>query len=127
MNRDFDLIQLRPQVQFNTKNIKETEAFQNKTLRPILKFQNQFILFNFKNNIKIKEPLFNAYNLLEQKRIIRKIMKEDLRFKNHLTSAMVSFFTIEELQFYNANAKEVSKRITNMILQRVDDQISFLY
>ena len=72
MNRDFDLVQLRPQVQFNTKNIKETEAFQNKTLRPILKFQNQFILFNFKNNIKIKEPLFNAYNLLEQKRIIRK-------------------------------------------------------
>ena len=124
MTRDSDLVKLRPIVDFNSDNLKKAEAFQNKTLRPILKFQNQFILYNLKNYIKTKEPLFNAYNALEQKKIIRKSVKEDQRLKNHLLSSVIAYFTIEELDFYNENSKEISKRIVSMVIQRVEDQIS---
>jgi len=126
MTRDSDLVKLRPDVVFNTDNLKEVEAFQNNTLRPILKFQNQFILYNLKKSIKTKEPLFNAYNALEQKKIIRKSVKEDQRLKNHLISSVISYFTIEELEFYDLNTKEISKRITSMLIQRVEDQLSVL-
>tara|TARA_B110000093_G_C12850201_1_gene358969 strand:- start:366 stop:749 length:384 start_codon:yes stop_codon:yes gene_type:complete len=127
MTRDSDLVKLRPIVNFNSDNLKKAESFQNKTLRPILKFQNQFLLYNFKNFIKTKEPLFNAYNALEQKKIIRKSVKEDQRLKNHLLSSVIAYFTIEELEFYTKNSKEISKRIVSMIIQRVEDQISTLY
>lgn len=127
MTRDSDLLKLRPIVDFNSDNLKKVEAFQSKTLRPILKFQNQFILYNLKNYIKTKEPLFNAYNALEQKKIIRKSVKEDQRLKNHLLSSVIAYFTIEELDFYNENSKEISKRIVSMITQRVEDQISVLF
>ena len=127
MTRDSDLVKLRPIVDFNSDNLKKAESFQNKTLRPILKFQNQYILYNFKNYIKTKEPLFNAYSALEQKKIIRKSVKEDQRLKNHLLSSMIAYFAIEELEFYTENSKEISKRIVSMIIQRVEDQISTLY
>ncbi|MFQ3327052.1 MAG: hypothetical protein ACI8YC_001693, partial [Salibacteraceae bacterium] len=56
-----------------------------------------------------------------------KSVKEDQRLKNHLLSSVIAYFTIEELEFYTKNSKEISKRIVSMIIQRVEDQISTLY
>ncbi len=127
MNKDSALLQLRPAIEFNDQNLKEIEAFQNNTLRPILKFQNQLILFYFKNYINKREPLFKAFSGIEQKKVIRKCVKVDSRLKNNVIPSILALFTIEEFEFFSMHSKEVSKRIVSMIIQRVEDQITQLY
>lgn len=127
MDRDNVLLDLRPTIEYQTDNQKDVEAFQNKTLRPILKFQNQLILLYFKNYIHKREPLFNAYTGTEQKKVIRKSMKIDNRLKNNVIPSIIALFTAQEFEFFLANSKEISKRIVSMIAQRVEDQITQLY
>ncbi len=127
MSRDNALINLRPTIEFNADNQKEIETFQNNTLRPILKFQNLLILHYFKNYIKRREPLFNAYCGIEQKKVIRNCLKLDSQLKNNIIPSIVALFTIEEFEFFLEHSKEISKRIVAMTIQRVEDQIAQLY
>lgn len=127
MERDNVLLGLRPKIEYRNENLKEIEAFQHKTLRPILKFQNQLILMYFKNYIQKREPLFKAYTGTEQKKVIRKSMKIDNRLKNNIIPSIIALFTAEEFEFFLNNSKEISKRIVSMIAQRVEDQVVSLY
>ena len=52
-NRSYDLIQMRPHIEKikSFENMSRQEVFQNKTLRPILKLQNQLLLEIFRDYI----------------------------------------------------------------------------
>jgi hypothetical protein len=100
----------------------EIESFQNSVIRPILKFQNQLL------NVLVLERVTNLnvrFKLLsneEQQAFILSNVKKDITLRNQLIGIVLAFFTLEEFQVYSHYNKELSKRIVEMIVQRVLDQ-----
>ena len=102
------------------------ETFQNKTLRPILKFQNDLFIASFKNYISAHKNTFYTYSTDQKIAFIEKALQRDTQYNNLLKGMVIGLFTIEEFQEYNANASNLNKRIINMIAERLKSQLQVL-
>lgn len=124
--RDDSLKNLRIELDISTEEAKPIEAFQSKTLRPILKFQNPLIIQLFKDYLNKNHKTFRALNQKIQFEIISESLKKDQGLKCLLINIIVGFFTYGELEFYLKNNSELNKRISTMLIKRLEDQISRL-
>lgn len=128
-NRTTQLIQIRPNLDLATATT-EMEQFQNNTLRPILKFQNQLILHLFRNFIdkrfRKKKNTFDGMDISDQNIFITNAMKTDVRLKNIFLGIVLGHFTVEELTFYQKHESEINRRITSLLIQRLQSQIEKL-
>jgi hypothetical protein len=106
-----------------TDNMSEDERFQNKTLRPIIKLQNDLFLAVFKNYIRKYKNVF--YNLsLEKKMIyIENAIQKNIKFRNSLKGMVIGQFTTIEYDIYIQNSSALNKRIMNIIMERLKDQV----
>lgn len=116
----------RPVVATDNGKSTEIETFQNVTLRPVLKFQNGLII-SVMNNF-LSEHKYEVKNLTDNKKKdhINHTIKNNLPLKQLMTGFIVGHFTDEELVFYYANKKEVSKRIVSMLIERMCTQLENL-
>lgn len=125
--RSHNLKKIRPQISSAkiTDNISDDERFQNVTLRPIIKLQNDLFLFVFQNYIRKRKNAF--YDLIPQKRVdyIAHAIQKDLKFRNSLKGMVIGQFTIEEYDQYTKNSSALNKRMMNMVVKRIQDQIQF--
>jgi len=106
-------------------NMSDDERFQNLTLRPIIKLQNDLILASFQNYIKKMKSAF--YELKLEKRIdyIAKSIQKDIKFRNSLKGMIIGQFTIEEYEIYIQNSSALNKRMMNIVIKRIQDQIQY--
>lgn len=106
-------------------NMSEDERFQNETLRPILKLQNDLLLASFQNYINKMKNSF--YELKIEKRIdyIAKSIQKDIKFRNSLKGMIIGQFTVEEYDIYIKNSSALNKRMMNMVVKRIQDQIQY--
>ncbi len=102
------------------------EMFQNKTLRPILKIQNDLFLESFLNYVNKQKGSF--YELSTDKKIsyIENAIHKDIKFRNALKGMIISLFTIEEFRDYTLNSSTLNKRMMNMLIERLKDQVQLL-
>lgn len=128
-NRTTQLTQIRPMLDL-AEATTEIEQFQNGTLRPILKFQNPLILQLFRNFIaqrfRKKKNTFGGMDISDQNIFITKAMKTDIQLKNIFLGIVIGYFTVSELNFYHQNTSEVNRRITTLLIQRLQSQIEKL-
>lgn len=124
--RDELIKKIRPDL-ITTDAVTDEESFQNETIRPILKLQNDILLAQFHSFIQKFKPVFNAYNQRIQIDYIEEVMKKDSRIRNSLIASVVSLFTIEEYEFYRQYKNELNKRIVGMIIKRLSGQLERLY
>jgi hypothetical protein len=103
----------------------EIESFQNSVIRPILKFQNQLLNELVLERVKNLNARFNLLSNEEQQAFILSNVKKDIALRNQLIGIVLAFFTLEEFQVYSHYNKELSKRIVEMIVQRVLDQYKY--
>lgn len=124
--RDKKIIELRPELSNVTlptiednNPILSIEAFQNQTLRPILKLQHDLLIAIFSHNIVVRKNAF--YNLPEKSRseYVSHTLKNDLKFKNRLIGVIIGHFTLEEYSFFENNEAEITRRITDLLIQRL--------
>jgi hypothetical protein len=124
-SRDTYLQNIRPIIlsALITDNMSEDERFQNKTLRPIIKLQNDLFLAVFKNYIRKYKNVF--YNLsLEKKMIyIENAIQKNIKFRNSLKGMVIGQFTTIEYDIYIQNSSALNKRIMNIIMERLKDQV----
>lgn len=125
--RSHSLKKIRPQISSAkiTDNMSDDERFQNETLRPIIKLQNDLFLFSFQNYITKRKNTF--YELTTQKRLdyIVHAIQKDLKFRNSLKGMVIGQFTIEEYEMYTRSSSAMNKRMMNMVIKRIQDQIQF--
>lgn len=125
--RETNLLNIRPKIATArvSENMSVDENFQNKTLRPILKLQNHLILALFKNYITKHKN--NYYTLSLEKRFdyIENAIQKDIKFRNSLKGIIIGHFTLEEYQIYIKNSSSLNKRMMNMVIERLKDQIQF--
>jgi len=123
-NRNEQIKTLRATIEainFDLKS-KEIESFQNQTLRPILKYQNMVFVILFKSYIQKFRISFVSLNEEQQKECIVKAVGQNQLFKNTLIGVVLALFTEDELQIYCRNKSLINKRISNMLIQRLQDQ-----
>ena len=126
MNEERDLSVVKsilPIVNYDKSlDSNEIESFQNTVIRPILKFQNQLLNLLVLERVKNLNSRFNLLSNEEQEAFILSNVKKDIALRNQLIGIVLAFFTLEEFQVYSLYNKELSKRIVEMIVQRVLNQ-----
>lgn len=123
-SRDIGLTELRANSIGNiTANSSSEELFQNQTLRPILKFQNDLFIEVFRNYAVKQKNVF--FSLSPQKKMdyIEHVIQRDIKFRNALKGMVIGLFTIKEYQEYIQNSSNLNKRMMNMVIERLKSQI----
>lgn len=99
------------------------EKFQNQTLRPILKLQNDLFVAVFANQISKHKNDF--YNLSVEKKLhyIENVIQKDIKFRNALKGMVISLFSLDEYAEYIQNSSSLNKRMMNMLIERLKSQV----
>ena len=126
--RDTSLLKIRPEIP-NAKVtllMSEEEYFQNKTIRPIAKLQNNLLVEVFKHYVKKHKNVF--YGLSVEKRIdyIENAIHKNMKFRNSLKGILIGQFTIEEHRNYVNNSSALNKRMMSIVKERLKQNIQLL-
>ena len=119
-----DKLDLRESLEIpKLENSSEAENFQNETLRPILKLQNDFyqsIFLNYASRQKV-----DLETLSKQKKtlFIEASLQKDSVLKNTFIGMTIGMLTLEELETYFLDTKAYNKRIITMLIERIRSQI----
>jgi len=126
-SRDSFLNEFRgPTLGQNTIQSSEEEVFQNATLRPILKLQNELIVLVFQNYVnQIKLP-FNGFTVEKKMSSIATIISKDIQLQNTLKGIVIGLFTTEEYHYYSKTISNSNKRIKAMLIERLQSQLQLL-
>lgn len=108
-----------------SENMNAEERFQNETLRPILKFQNELILLVFKNYILKRKNVFYQLTFEEKIAYISHAFQKDLKLRNSIKGIITGLFTIEEYHSYRAMSSALNKRMMQLIIKRLQDQLQY--
>ena len=126
--RDFSLIELRPEIPSAKilPNMSADEYFQNKTLRPIIKLQNDLLIEVFKNYIKKNKNRFYEIGIEKRLLFIKNVIQKDIKFRNSLKGIILGQFTVDEYMDYITNSSALNKRMMKLVIQRIQDQVQLL-
>ncbi|MDX1363021.1 MAG: glyoxalase [Arenibacter latericius] len=124
-NRTDCLLEIRPLIPnaVVTDNMSTGEKFQNKTLRPILKLQNALLVMVLKNYITKHKNGFYGLSLEERLFFIENSIQKDIKFRNSLKGIIIGQFTEEEYRLYTQDSSALNKRMMQMVIERLKDQI----
>lgn len=127
MDRSTQFLAIRPNIPSAriTENMSENEYFQNRTVRPILKLQNPLLLAVFQNYVAKHKNSF--YELSVQKKLdfIENAIQKDIKFRNSLKGIVIGLFTVDEYEIYIRDSSALNKRMMNMVIERLKDQVQF--
>lgn len=107
----------------NSETTTETEIFQNKTLRPILKLQNDLYFSLFINYALRQKADFSSLSISKKQIFIEQSIQKDAVLKNTFIGITIGMFTLEELKIYESESKVFNKRIITMLIERLKSQI----
>lgn len=122
--RDILLLELRGNTigKINEQSSPE-ELFQNKTLRPILKLQNDLFVEVFSNYAVKQKGLFFTLSPEKKMAYIENTIQRDIKFRNSLKGMVIGMFTVQEYATYIQNSSNLNKRMMNMLIERLKSQV----
>jgi hypothetical protein len=116
--RDDQLIAMRPHVN-TAEGALPLEAFQNDTLRPIIKMQHELILEAWHRYVLEQKGKFYKLNKPDQDQYIIHAYQTNRAFRAFNLGIVCGVLTKVEWESFRKNEKELSKRIYTLIAQRV--------
>ena len=97
----------------------EVENFQNQTLRPILKLQNDLYLTLFNSYATRQKADYETLSGAKKRTFMEQSLQKDMVLKNTFIGITVGLFTNEELAVYVTQAKDYNRRIITMLVERI--------
>ena len=97
------------------------EAFQNDTLRPILKQQDKLLHTVFAHYLtkrKVRPEQLPAAKRVEK---IKELVTRDNRLRGLLFGMVIGHFDSREMVYYVENESGVNRRMTNLLVERLQD------
>lgn len=125
--RDIALLSLREtSIGLITQESSSDEIFQNQTLRPILKLQNDLFVSVFINYAVKQKGTF--FTLTPEKKLdyIENTIHRDIKFRNSLKGMVIGMFSCDEYETYIQNSSSLNKRMMNMLIERLKSQVLLL-
>lgn len=99
------------------------EFFQNETLRPILKLQNDLFVEVFRNYIAKSKTDFYHFSMEKKLQFIENSIQRDIKFRNSLKGIVIGVFTVEEYSRYIQNSSDLNKRMMSLLIERLKSQV----
>lgn len=126
--RDKCLLRIRPEIPSakTFPNTRDEERFQNETLRPIAKFQNNLMLAVFRNYIQRYKNVFYELTLENRLAYIENAIYKDTKLRNSLRGIIVGQFTLNEYEQYIQNSSALNKRMMEIVIDRLQSNIQLL-
>lgn len=123
--RSMNLLRLRPEIPSAkvTDVMSPDERFQNTTLRPVIKLQNFLLVAVFKNYIEKHKNRFYELPLEKRLELIENVVQKDIKFRNSIKGMIIGQFTEEEYDLYIQTSSSLNKRMMNMVIERLKDQV----
>lgn len=106
--------------------MSDDERFQNTTLRPVIKLQNELLIEVFKNYVCKHKNVFYELSLSKQLDYIENAIHKDMKFRNSLKGMVIGQFTIEEYAIYIKNSSALNKRMMDLVKERLINHIQLL-
>lgn len=121
------LVSLRGETIGNVTNQSTLEeAFQNQTLRPILKIQNDLLIQVFINYAIKQKSVFFELSPEKKLHYIEHAIHRDEKFRNSLKGIIIGLFSINEYSDYIKNSSNLNKRMMNMLIERLQSQVQII-
>jgi hypothetical protein len=125
--RDNNVLELRGEsLGTITSQSSLEEVFQNKTLRPILKLQNDLFIKVFINYAMKQKNVFFSLTPDKKMAYVENVIQRDIKFRNSLKGMVIAFFTLDEYAEYIQNSSNLNKRMMNMLVERLKSQIQLI-
>lgn len=122
--RDLSILELRgTTIGIVNEQSSLEEIFQNKTLRPILKFQNDLFIEVFINYAEKQKNVFFTLSPEKKMAYIENTIQRDIKFRNALKGMVIGIFTVDEYMKYVQNSSNLNKRMMNMLIERLKSQV----
>ena len=92
---------IRPEINSIPSDDIESEIhFQNKILRPVLKFQNDLLIQVLKYYFFKHKNTFYTFSLEKRLSYIENAVQKDVKFRNALKGMIIGQFSVEEYALY---------------------------
>ena len=108
------------------ENSSSEEVFQNQTLRPILKLNNDLFIESFRNYIQKHKNDFDALSVEKKLAFIDNAIQKDIKYRNALKGMIISWFTSAEFKDYIKNSSSINKRMMTLMIERLKSQVQLL-
>jgi hypothetical protein len=113
------LLALRPIIDIEFIGEKNSlESFMHLTLRPVLKMQHQKLVTLIEQSEGFKIELCSSLDKEMNQTYLKNHLSKNAGLKQKLLGCVIGLFTEDEFDFFFQNQKEVSKRISAMIIER---------
>ena len=124
-DRPNDLMRIRPDIGKvnDSDQVGEEERFQKASLGPIIKLQNPLLIAVFQNYIVKHKGVFYDLSLEKRLAYIENALYKDQKFRNSVKGMIIGHFTVNEYQQYTKNSSSLNKRMMNMVMNRLKDQV----
>ena len=124
-SRNNHLLNSRPVIlsALVSSEMSDGERFQNQTLRPIIKYQNDLFIAVFNNYIKKYKGVFYDLTLENKMKYIENAIQKDIKFRNSLKGMIIGQFTVDEYELYIEHSSALNKRMMNILIERLKDQV----
>ena len=125
--RDNNVLELRGDILGTITNQSSSEeVFQNKTLRPILKLQNDLFIQVFINYAIKQKKVFFGLTPDKKMAYIENVIHRDIKFRNSLKGMIIAFFTLDEYAEYIQISSNLNKRMMNLLIERLKSNIQLI-
>lgn len=115
---DISRLALRPTLNFAPAAAPE-EAFQNNSLRPIMKLQHELLVTAFRLYLEKRKVKMEQIAVKQRFAKIKELVTRDNRLRGLLFGITVGQFTAEEMQYYVQFEGSINRRITNLLVERL--------
>lgn len=128
MSRSTNILKLRKTFEVKTLDQESSgiEHFQNKVLRPIIKFQNEVILLKFKNVCRAYKSSFFNFSENEKKKYIENILLKDKKIRFTFIGLIIGLLSSNEFLFYLKYSSKINKRIISILIKRLIDNLDLI-
>ncbi|GAB3580993.1 hypothetical protein [Hymenobacter daeguensis] len=118
---DAALLALRPVVPTETTDADGTlGAFLHATLRPVLKLQNDLLLALVADFVRDHHI---ALRHTDQHHQLTELLTRNTKLRYTIVGLITGQFTADEYEFYRPHRAELNRRLLEMALRRVLDQV----
>lgn len=116
-------LDLRPSLEIEIlETSTATEQFQNQTLRPILKLQNDIYASLFSTYATRQKADYESLSGAKKRTFIEQSLQKDSVLKNTFIGITIGMFTLQELETYNPESKDYNRRIITMLIERLKSE-----
>lgn len=126
-DRDAALLASRPIVETAflppTPEAATVGDFLHRTLRPVLKLQNELLLQLVADFIQEHHIPFAVAPAAEQQRLVAGLLTRNVKLRYFIVGTVVGLFTQAELAFYRPHRAELNRRLLELASRRVQDQV----